>query len=229
MLPHIAARFDDAADYQRRIDALVPGRHLLAEAAAARLAVRQRAPAVVGVVGPGPGDELLTLADALPAARFEVFEVSDAMAEVCRQTVEAAGLSDRVVIHATALSGAEVSGWDAAVCLLVGHLLPAEQRMELVAALASRMRPDAVLCHAEIVCMPPLVRSAWLAWSEAAGVPLVGLRRLRENLSGGFPLWHGDEVLRLFRGAGFRLEASLVRSFGTVLWSLRRLPAEPAA
>lgn len=224
MVHPLPKAFDHAGSYVQSIHRLVPGHALLVQASVARLTVMRPAPAVVGVVGPGPGDELVALARALPHARFEVYEPSPSMHAACRRRVEEEGLADQVELYQRPVDRWEEPGWDAGVCLLVAHLLQSDERHELARSLASRLRPGAVLVHAEVVCMPPLVRAAWVAWSRERGVSEERLVALRERLSGAFPLWPEATVRALFREMGLTAEAALLRCFGTTMWSLRRHP-----
>lgn len=130
-------------------------------------------------VGVGTGTELVALAQAFPDWHFTALDPSGAMLDVCRQKVEAQGLSSRCTFHeGTVESLPESQAFDGATCLLVSHFFKGEERIEFFRQIAARMRPGGLLISSDLVLgMRPQAYESlieiWLkmvsdsGWSEA--------------------------------------------------------------
>ena len=71
--------FDNASQYLNDMSCLLPGHQLVSQLVAADLALLTQSAPTIGVVGSGPGTELVALAKQLPKARFHAIEPAQAM------------------------------------------------------------------------------------------------------------------------------------------------------
>jgi len=135
-------------DYAAIIRRSLPAYEALLELGAAALAATVPDAATALVVGPGRGDELPRLLDALPLARFTLVEPSAAMAEACAQVLMSAGASGRSKVLPQRLEdcGALADGpYAAVVALNVLHLLPSARQTALLRQLAAQVAPGGSL------------------------------------------------------------------------------------
>ena len=102
--------------YRQRIRLSIPAYDKL-EIGAAALAAKTPVAREVLVVGPGAGEELPGLLQAMPLARFTLLEPSEQMAEFCRSGLPALHAGSRCLLHQQSLadSGLEPAGFDAVV------------------------------------------------------------------------------------------------------------------
>jgi len=135
-------------DYAAIIRRSIPAYDALLEIGAAALAATVPDAATALVVGPGRGEELPHLLDALPLARFTLVEPSAAMAETCARVLEGAGASGRSRLLTQRLEGCGVledGPHGAVVALNVLHLLPAARQGALLRQLAAQVAPGGSL------------------------------------------------------------------------------------
>lgn len=187
--------------YRSTIGRLVPGHALLSPLAIAELVAAGPEVRRVLVVGCGPGDELIALARALPAAEIHGVDVSAEMVAHARDAVAGSGLAARVRVDQGPI---EPDAYDAASCLLVLHLLAADVRAQVLADVAAGVRPSGLLVTAEIETVGPTHLAVWLAWAEAAGLPRQRLPVLRRRLTEEFVTLDEDDVVGSLARAGFR-------------------------
>jgi tRNA (cmo5U34)-methyltransferase len=104
-------------------------------------------------VGVGTGSELLALARDFPHWHFTAVEPSVAMLELCRQRVEASGLTPRCTFHEGYLGSLPASDpFDAATCLLVSQFfMEKEKRRNFFSEIASRLHPAGYLVSCDLV------------------------------------------------------------------------------
>ena len=123
---------DYGRQYRQRIRLSIPAYDAVLEIGAAALAAKTPAAREVLVVGPGAGEELPGLLQAMPMARFTLLEPSEQMAGFCRQRIDSLHAGSRCLLHQQSLadSGLEPAGFDAVVCHHVLHLLPPEQQQQ---------------------------------------------------------------------------------------------------
>ena len=120
--------------YRQRIRFSIPAYDAVLEIAAAALAANVPAARQVLVVGPGAGEELPGLLQAMPLAQLTLLEPSEQMAEFCQQRIAALHAESRCLLqqHNLAESDLATEAFDAVVCHHVLHLFPPEQQqMEL--------------------------------------------------------------------------------------------------
>ena len=215
--------FDDGATYLDEIQKLVPGHALFQELVVATLVAHTPTDGVLGVVGPGPGSELVDLAHALPGWSLEAIEPAPAMAASACARIREAGLDERIQVYPRPLQP-EMGSWDAAVCILVAHLIPDDgARAGFWSALGTCVRPGGLLLTAEIEAVDEPTRATWDAWAAARGLDETRRTRLRERLSGGFACLPGHRTAILAESAGFLAEARIASALGVTLRTWRRL------
>ena len=123
---------DYGRQYRQRIRLSIPAYDAVLEIGAAALAAQTPAAREVLVVGPGAGEELPGLLQAMPLARFTLLEPSEQMADFCRQRIAALHAGSRCLLHQQSLADSELepARFDAVVCHHVLHLFPPEQQQQ---------------------------------------------------------------------------------------------------
>lgn len=102
-------------------------------------------------IGPGYGEELVTIAKALPPqAKITAYEPSKAMVQACRHRISSvAGLSERVAIHNEEFGGNKENAtnqyFDVVTIFNVLHLMPETQQRILLRKAAELVRPGGIL------------------------------------------------------------------------------------
>lgn len=121
--PAIMFGKDRAPSYDKMWAKLAPTRdalHLLIHAILSNLPADAR----ILCVGVGTGSELLDLAQAFPQWQFTAVEPAAPMLNICRQKVEACGITARCTFHEGYLDSLPTSNsFDAAASLLVSHFI----------------------------------------------------------------------------------------------------------
>ncbi|MGC2854852.1 class I SAM-dependent methyltransferase [Novispirillum sp. DQ9] len=182
-----ARRYDDTI---RRV---IPGYDSLHAMGGLILRQETAGDAHVLVVGCGTGAELGFLGAAAPGWRFTACDPAEGMLEVARARVAAAGLAERVALHACSADGLPAGPpFDAATCLLVLHFVPDDgSKLALLRAIAARLKPGAPLLLADMYEDPRSPRyqrlvSAWAQWQIAQGIDPVevdkGLAHVRRDI-----------------------------------------------
>jgi tRNA (cmo5U34)-methyltransferase len=103
-------------------------------------------------VGAGTGLEVESLAQAFPGWHFTIVEPATAMIKVCRERIEANGLTGRCTFHEGFLASLPASEpYDAATCLLVSHfIMEPSERSAFFANIASLLCPDGLLVSSDL-------------------------------------------------------------------------------
>ena len=100
------------------------------------------------VIGPGHGEELVTIAKALPDIIITAYESSKEMAKACQQLMEAHNLTHQVTIYNEAFQAESDCGdtqYDAVTMFNVLHFLQTEEQGSMLRSAASRLAPSGVL------------------------------------------------------------------------------------
>ena len=102
--------------------------------------------------GAGTGAEILYLAQTFPGWRFVGFDPSEAMLDVCRERLEAAGIADRCELHVGYVHELpESEPFDAATSILVSHFITdAKERAAYFQALSERIKPGGLFINADL-------------------------------------------------------------------------------
>lgn len=213
--------FDDVAQYEREIRLLVPGYDLL----------HTMLPAVLRAAGPkcerllaigcGPAHEVVALAHELEGCIIDALDPSPSMIAAARETIEGAGLTERIrTIKSTLADFAVEQPYDAVVALLVGHLIADDgSRARFLDDLSRALHPGGVAVLAELEDTGPahaLLTEAHLRCSRAAGVTPDRIATMRQRLSGRFHAITRARLCELTSRAGLRVNAEFFRSFGFV-------------
>ena len=138
---------DYGRQYRQRIRLSIPAYDAVLEIGAAALAANTPAARHVLVVGPGAGEEMPGLLQAMPMAHFSLLEPSEQMADFCRQLIASLHAESRCSVQQQSLAdrGLEPAGFDAVVCHHVLHLFPPEQQQRELDRLLSQLAPGGCL------------------------------------------------------------------------------------
>ena len=138
---------DYGRQYSQRIRLSIPAYDAVLEIGAAALAARAPAARRALVVGPGAGEELAGLLQAMPVAQFTLLEPSQQMAEFCRQRLASLHAECRCLVQQQSLadSGLGQEGFEAVVCHHVLHLMPPEQQQQELRRLLGQLAPGGCL------------------------------------------------------------------------------------
>ena len=175
--------------YRNRAVQLVPGLHDLHRMTGVLLAERVPRDARLLVLGAGGGMELEVLSRMHPDWRFVGVDPSAAMLDLARTSLGDA--VSRVEFHEGYIDDAPSGPFDAAVCLLTLHFLPAQERLATLRALGSRLKPGAAfVCAHYSFPTDGAAPEKWLTraagFAIASGVPASrateNIARLRERL-----------------------------------------------
>ena len=111
----------------------------------ARLA--RRTEASILVVGSGSGNEIYNLAQLNPSWTLMGIDPSPEMNTLARKKLQL--IKNTKIVEGTI---EDISGeFDAAICLLVSHFLEVSSKQDLFAGIAKKLKPGAVLIHADII------------------------------------------------------------------------------
>ncbi|RVU48130.1 class I SAM-dependent methyltransferase [Lujinxingia sediminis] len=212
--------FNSSDDYTRSITSLLPAHALMREIAIASLLARAPERGTLGVVGSGPGDELIALAAAFPTWNIIAFEPAEAMAHAATERLRREGLHEQVRVIPRALQRGESPDWDAAISLMVTHFIaPGSDRHDFWQAWASHLRPGAPWVLSEIVTSTPEERRTWVQWSRQQGCSDEQLTRLDARLAGnGFYVLPEHDTVAMAEKAGLTAPETLLRVLGVRMW-----------
>lgn len=215
--------FEDPDVYEASIRRLVPAYDTVAELAAAALSRSCPSRGTLGVVGCGPGPELVRVAAALPGWHVVALEPSVEFAAAARREVARHGLADRVDVFGCTLEEAGQQRWDAACSLFVAHLIPDDgARAAYWESLAAAVVRGGTLVHAEIEAMDRCELEVWVTWAHQQGLSPERLEVLRHRLGREFCTVPRRRTTTLVRQAGFEVEERLLGALGVTLARMGR-------
>lgn len=212
-------------NYERRANGAMPGREgLYRLCRASFLGLRESARILV--VGCGSGEEILALARQFPRVTLTGIDPSEAMLDLCRERVAAAGFAQRVALHATDLAHFEADEvFDAATSILVAQHLPDAEAAEFFVAIGARLAPGARLYSADLHIAAGQDRermlALWRAQAEMAGNEPDLLDGMMEKFRGEIRPRDESEIVAFLAGAGF---TDVLKPFSSLLygaWSCR--------
>jgi len=133
---------DYGRDYKEKIHTWLPGYDLLHETAVTAVQALQADAKSVLFVGPGPGDEVVSVLDVCPEAAVTLVEPSQQMLEACHQTLAEHAKSRAVEALQMTLEEAYEStlqgmAFDVVVCHAVLHLIEGAAKDRALQHLAS--------------------------------------------------------------------------------------------
>ncbi|MEM6995398.1 MAG: class I SAM-dependent methyltransferase [Myxococcota bacterium] len=213
--------FDDVASYEREIRQLIPGYALVRQILLSTLSTAAPSVHRIIVVGCGPGDELVAIADAAPNAEIIAVDPEPVMADRAQSAAAAAGLGQRVRVCCSTLAELGEDGTaDVVFSSLVGHLIPDEgPRASFYADIGRALTRDGLGLLAELRHggqAHGVVADVHAAWSQARGLPQARVEALRQRLDGGFELLTDERTEALLERAGLQTVAELVRCLTVV-------------
>lgn len=196
-------QFAYIADVHRQ----VPGLAGLHQMTAQLLAERAPPNGQILVVGAGGGLEIGALAQQHPQWSFDGVDPSPDMLALAAQTT--AEFNDRTRLHLGDISAAPDGPYDAAVCLLVFHHIPRQERDAALAGIRRRLKLGApfVLAHISFPQIEPQ-RTAWLdrhiAYGAEAGLSSSELESKRAVMKERLHIYGPQEEEKFLVDAGFK-------------------------
>ena len=180
-------------------------------------------------VGVGTGSELLDLAQTFPQWQFTAVEPSAPMLDICRQRVEANGITSRCTFHEGYLDSLPpANSFDAATCLFVSHFIiqPAE-RSDLFHQIAVRLRPQGYLINADLAydlssSDYPDILEIWLQMISSAEVPAAEIEKMRQAYGTVVAVLPPDAVTSIIAVGGFDPPILCFQSLLMHAWYTRR-------
>jgi len=228
--PDPSLLFDEthAANYDERFAKLAPLRDLLNLFTKVILS-GQPEEARILCAGAGTGADLIYLAEHFPRWRFTAVEPSAPMLDVCRRKVTELGLEDRCEFHHGFLDSLPPSEpFDAATSILVSHfILDPDARAAYFRMIASHLRPDGCLVHADLAfdtASPayPELLSVWMKALKGADVPAEELEKIRQAYGRDVALWPPEEVRAMIAANGFKAPVPFYQAGLIHAWYARR-------
>jgi tRNA (cmo5U34)-methyltransferase len=194
---------DAAARYREGPPRQVPGFADLHRMTSLLLAERTPEDGRVLVLGAGGGLELEHLAAAHPGWAFDGIDPSAEMLRVAEAVTRPFG--DRIRLREGYVDSAPAGPFDAAVCLLTLHFIPAPERLATLRQLHRRLKPAAplVVAHHSLPTQPP-ERDTWLArYAAYAGFAADRMEQTIGAIRDRLPFLSPEEDEALLRQAGF--------------------------
>lgn len=217
------------AAYERTARQMAPARDT--SYALAWLLLKHALPeqARVLIVGTGTGKELATFGAAQPSWTFTGVETSSQMVGLTRETLRGAGLEGRTeLVEGQVHDLPNDPAFDAATLLYVLHFLPDDAaKLELLSAVAARLRPGALLVVGQHQALADPAESAFFqsAWEDfmaqqgmTAEERAAFLGRCRASL---FPITDA-KLGELVVEAGFGPPAPFFRALFQGFWIARK-------
>lgn len=185
---------------------MVPGYHSLLRMTSMLLAERTPKEGRVMVLGAGGGLELKALGDDHAGWMFDGIDPSAEMLELAADT--AAEHINRIRFHVGTIETAQEGPFDSAVCLLMFHHQPLEQRLDTLKQIRQCLKtgaPFVVACVSFPQAEPE--RSQWIARHVAFGMPegmdAAHLERNREAIGTRLSIQSPEQDEAMLREAGF--------------------------
>lgn len=189
------------------------------------LALKQLPPdARILCVGVGTGAEILSLSKDNPGWRFTGVDPAAPMLEVCRQRLTEAGVMDRCeLITGHVQDVAQGEAFDAALAILVGHFVKAQDRTDFYGAMQARLKPGGMIVNTEISfdldsAEMPVMLENWKQVQAMMGANPDSLATLDSTLREKLTVLPPARVESLLRDAGFPLPVRFFQAFMITGW-----------
>lgn len=229
----IKAIFDhQAASYDERWARTAPIRdalHFILEAVFAELPTDAR----MLCVGAGTGEEIVYLAKRFPRWSFTAVEPSGAMLDVCRDKAVKGGFASRCHFHEGYLEFLPDQGaFDGATCFLVSQfILDLEARADFFRAIATRLRPGAILASSDLAsdtgsAQYDALLKPWLTMMAAAGISAAAVEQMRAAYAKDVAILPPARVASIIRSAGFDEPIPVYQAGLIHAWFSRREAAD---
>lgn len=174
------------------------------------------------VIGAGGGLELKALANANNGWTFDGVDPSPDMLALARDTTR--DYATRINLHEGDISAAPDGPFDGAVCLLVFHHLPLEERIKTLNGVRQRLWPGApfVLAHVSFPQTKP-ERSLWIdrhiSYGAVDGADPAKLRAARAAMRERLTILEPEKEQELLRESGFDGVTNFYAAFGFRGWA----------
>ena len=198
--PDAVARYRDGPPRQ------VPGFADLHRMTELLLAERTPDDGRVLVLGAGGGLELEHLAAARPGWEFDGIDPSAEMLRLAAATTQP--FAARIRLHEGYVDSAPAGPFDAAVCLLTLHFIPAAERLDTLRQVRRRLKPGGplVVAHHSFPPRPPAC-DTWLAryaaYAVGSGLPADRMAKAASGIRDRLPVLSPEDDEALMREAGF--------------------------
>lgn len=220
---------DWAENYKRLAAASIPGREGLYRLCSAFLSELSGSVHIL-VVGCGTGDELIGLAKALPQAKFEGIDPSEAMLELCKKRVEEEKLSNRIKLHqATLEEFLSPNSFDAVTSVLVSqHLESDTHAQDFFHQLASHLKPDGFLYSADLSIASDqdreLLFNLWRSHVIMSGIDEEMAEAMLTKIQSDISIRDQATISKFIHKAGFKDIFSPFRSLMYGTWAAKKMP-----
>ena len=223
------ARLDFDGDYGRRYDQsirrIIPAYDAHLELTAAALGALVPTAASALVVGPGAGEELPSLLQAMPGATLQLVEPSEQMRRFCNAVIAEAQAGQRITWGPNALT--EVAGrFDAVICQNVLHLLPPAEQEPVLQQLCARVGPGGVLVLSSFSEEKDADLELWQAIARARfnaqGLDSEAIERVMASRNAGVFSLDPDRLATQLRLAQMEPPTPLLQALFNRLWFSRR-------
>lgn len=174
------------------------------------------------VIGAGGGLELKALAKANNGWTFDGVDPSPDMLALARDTTR--DYATRINLHEGDISAAPDGPFDGAVCLLVFHHLPLEERIKTLNGVRQRLWPGApfVLAHVSFPQTEP-ERSLWIdrhiSYGAVDGADPAKLRAARAAMHERLTILEPEKEQELLRESGFDSVTNFYAAFSFRGWA----------
>ena len=220
---------DRAAAYDRRVREAIPGYDALHFLSCLVVAEATAGHGRALVVGAGTGVECVALAQGCPGLHLVGVDPSAEMLAIAEGKVAAHGLTDRVRLYPSKVSGLpKFEPFDAATLLLVMHFLPDDgSKQTLLTEIADHLKPGAPLVLADLFAdtqedWQTRQRAWWRHLQMAASIPEAeidkGFRHVDRDI---FPVTEA-RLVELLDKAGFAEPHGYFRALCFGGWMARR-------
>lgn len=176
-------------------------------------------PAHILVIGAGGGMETRAMAEAQPEWRFTGVDLSAAMLDLARQTLDA--FVDRVDLVEGTIDQASDGPFDGATCLLTMHHLSRGERLHLLRETRARLKPGARLVTVEHSA-PSDDAALWMtrsvAFNDRGGPDWAKAKISGSRMAEHLTLLSSEAEQDVLRDAGFTDIAMLYAAFSFRGW-----------
>lgn len=175
-------------------------------------------------VGVGTGVEILALAKTYPQWKFVGVEPSLSMLNVCRKRLQDSDIMDRCeLIHGYVEDAPITADFDAALSLLVGHFIQAQDRVNFYQNMVQRLKSGGYLINTEISFDLdsdefPLMLQNWKSVQTLMGATPESLATLPTVLKETLTVLSPNEVKDMIKRSGIQNPVCFFQAFMICGW-----------
>lgn len=203
--------------------------HFLLEAVFAELPANAR----LLCVGAGTGEEIAYLAQRFPQWTFTAVEPSAAMLDVCRDKAIKGGFAAHCEFHEGYLESLpEQTPFDAATCFLVSQfILEPEARTAFFRAIATRLRPGAILASSDLAAdvdstAYDALLHTWMNMMRVADIPAAGVEQMRAAYAKDVAILPAERIAAIIEASGFDEPVPFYQAGLIHAWFAKRASSE---